>query len=166
MSEKLENQNFTNAENSAQNNYQNSASQSVNPNQNHIDFMNGLADYVIERYNDKQTAADKRRKAIETNLAEYDSDNYLKNQDFMNLYNEAIDILGEELDTKKFIGLLDKYVDSRIAANARALSAKKENSSVTDSLEYSAGSSGKSKDNRRFQDLTPEELPKYIAKYI
>ena len=166
MSENLESQNVANSENFAQGYSQNVQNGGVNTEKQRIDFMNGLADYVIERYNNKQTEAENRRKTIETNLADYDSNNYLKNQDFMNLYNEAIDILGDDLDTKKFIGLLDKYVDSRIASNARVLSAKNENSSLTDSFAYNAGSSAKPKDKRKFQDLKPEEIPLYVAKYI
>jgi len=165
MSEKLENQNFANNGYLQKNELSNAANNQFDVQQRE-DFMNGLADYVIERYNNKQTAAENRKKFIESSLADYDQDRYFKNQDFINLYSEAVDVLGDEIDTKKFIELLDKYVDSRIAFNNKVRSAEDENSSVTDSLAYDGGTSGKPKEKRRFQDLTPEELPKYIAKYI
>jgi len=165
MSENYETQKLENAENMQQN-----QSQNVNPiknsNETHENFMKGLADFVIERYNNKQTEAENRKKLIESNLAEYDKDNYSENKEFLNLYTEAINALGENLDTKKFIDLIDKYVNSRITSRAKAIQAKKENASLTDSLAYSAGASAQMQDNVRFQDLTPEELPKYIAKYI
>lgn len=165
MTENLENQNFANNRYLQTNDLPQVENQQIDA-QQHENFMKGLADYVIERYNNKQTANEKKKKLIESNLADYNSDNYLKNQDFMNLYNEAIDILGEELDTKKFINLIDKYVESRMLADAKARSAKDENSSITDSLAYNAGVSAKTKDNLRFQDLSDEELPLYIAKYL
>ena len=44
--------------------------------------------------------------------------------------------------------------------------AQDENKSATDSLSFSKGETKKSDKKLRFQDIPPEELDKYIAKYV
>lgn len=130
------------------------------------EVMNNFAKYVINHYKEANKNSINRQSAIEKNLSGYNADNYLKNKDFMTLYSEAFDALGDKLDTKRFIGLVDNYVASMIAAKQKEQSAKAENSSLTDSFEYKNGTSGKSKDTLKFQDVSPEDLPKYLAQYI
>ena len=116
-------------------------------------------DNIIKDLND-------RREYLINNLTDYDTEDYLKNEAFQSLYSHAFNALGTNLDTPKFIELVDNYVNSRIEQNNRRLAAQKENESLTDSLEFRNGVSKKPEKKFRFQDIPPEELEKYIALYV
>lgn len=111
---------------------------------------------------------DKRLKTeyLSNSLANYNTENYLLNPEFTELYSEAFNALGTNLDTEKFVNLLDKYVASRIQSHLRQSSAKEENENLTDSMDFRSGSSKQAEKTLRMQDIPPEELEKYIAKYI
>ncbi|GEM_PF-6144910 len=145
---------------------ENQAQQNTTAPKYSAEFLQGLSNFVVNRYNEGNNKIANRQTAIEKNLAGYDSKNYSKNQDFMNLYTEAFDALGDKLDTKKFIGLVDKYVASMVAAKQKEQSAKDENNSLTDSFEHQNGTSAKTGTKLRFQDVPREEWSKYLDKLI
>ncbi|MCM1266123.1 MAG: hypothetical protein NC200_07985 [Candidatus Gastranaerophilales bacterium] len=103
---------------------------------------------------------------IVNNLSKYDTDKFMRNPEFKNLYTEAFNALGTDLDTEKFVDLVDKYVESRILAQAAIKAAEKENESLTDGMQFSSGKYKKAEKKLRMQDIPPEELESYIAKYI
>lgn len=109
---------------------------------------------------------EENNKYLSENLAKYDSENYLQNQSFKELYAEAFSALGTNLDTDKFVKLLDNYVESRILAHSKKLAASKENDKLTDSFSYQKGQSKKAEKSLRMQDIPDDQLEKYIAKYI
>ena len=123
-----------------------------------------------------QSIADKKRELddeikskqdyLSSNLGDYNTENYLQNQEFRNLYSEAFNALGTKLDTKKFVNLLDKYVESRIALHSKNQAIKSENDSLTDSFDFKAGASKTETKLKRLQDIPDDELESYIAKYI
>ena len=109
---------------------------------------------------------DSKKQYLSENLSKYDSENYFKNDSFKNLYSEAFSALGTDLDTDKFINLLDKYVESRINSHSKNLAAQKENNSATDSMNFDSGISKTAGNIPRMQDIPENELEKYIAKYV
>lgn len=126
------------------------------------DFLKNLTDFYNKTTNNKDNAFN----YLVNNLSKYDNDKFMKNQEFKNLYTEAFNALGEDLDTEKFVDLVDKYVESRILAQAAIKAAEKENESITDGMQFSSGKYKKSEKKLRMQDIPPEELESYIAKYI
>lgn len=110
--------------------------------------------------------AELKREYLSSNLAKYDSEDYFGNDSFKELYAEAFNSLGVNLDTEKFIKLLDDYVNSRIESNSKKNLAKKENEKLTDSFGFTSGEIHESEKPLRFQDIPADELEKYIAKYI
>ena len=109
---------------------------------------------------------EEERTFLHNQLAKYDSEHYLGNPEFKNLYSAAYEALGMNLDTDKFVSLLDKYVESRINAYDKIRNLNKENQEMTDKLQFESGQSKKAEKKLRMQDIPPEELEKYIAKYI
>jgi len=128
-------------------------------------IVNVLRD-LVERKKQYDDEINQKREYLEKNLAEYNTENYLQNEDFKNLYSEAFGALGTNLDTAKFVQLLDKYVDSRIQNHSRKINAQKETENLTDSFNFTNGENPKAEKKLRMQDIPPEELEKYIAKYI
>lgn len=107
-----------------------------------------------------------KQEYINNYFAKYDNENYFQNDAFKNLYSEAFKVLGTDLDTDLFVQKLEDYVLSRIMLKEQLKNAQDENKSVTDSLSFSKGEAKKSDKKLRFQDIPPEELEKYIAKYV
>lgn len=107
-----------------------------------------------------------KQEYINNYFAKYDNENYFQNDAFKNLYSEAFQALGTNLDTDLFVQKLEDYVLSRIMLKEQLKNAQDENKSVTDSLSFSKGEAKKSDKKLRFQDIPPEELDKYIAKYV
>lgn len=125
---------------------------------------------VIQKISDAKDKLNKemdsKKQYLNKNLSKYDSENYFQNDSFKNLYSEAFSALGTNLDTDKFINLLDKYVESRINLHSKNLAAQKENNSATDSMNFDSGISKKTDKVPRMQDIPDNELEKYIAKYV
>lgn len=107
-----------------------------------------------------------RKEYLSESLTKYDSEDYLQNPDFRELYSAAFNKLGVSLNTDNFVSLLDKYVDSRLSSYSKKIAANKENESATDKLEFQNGYKEKSVKKLKMQDIPPNELEKYIAKYI
>lgn len=124
----------------------------------------------LQDFADKKSQLEKensqKREYLSENLLKYDSDDYFGNNDFKELYSAAFNALGVNLDTEKFVNLLDKYVASRINSYSKKQSAINENKSLTDSFDFNAGHSVKAESIPKMQDIPPHELEKYIAKYI
>ena len=115
----------------------------------------------------QEEAKELEKQEYENNyLAKYDNENYFQNDAFKNLYSEAFQALGTNLDTDLFVQKLEDYVLSRIMLKEQLKNAQDENKSATDSLSFSKGETKKSDKKLRFQDIPPEELDKYIAKYV
>ena len=80
---------------------------------NSEDFTNFLRDLAGKK-SELDKEIDKKREYLAHNLAKYDTEDYFGNDSFKELYTEAFNSLGTNLDTAKFISLLDNYVNSRI----------------------------------------------------
>lgn len=111
--------------------------------------FNGAKDYIVqtvEKYNDEQ---------------------YFKNPEFNNLFQEAFVALGSNLDADKFVSLLDKYVNARIGLHERAKSAKSETENVKSQMKFSDSATKEtSKPLPKVQTMSPEMIDEFVAKYI
>lgn len=121
---------------------------------------------VVAKQKEEEAKELEKQEYVNNYLAKYDNENYFQNDAFKNLYSEAFQALGTNLDTDLFVQKLEDYVISRIMLKEQLKNAQDENKSATDSLSFSKGESKKSDKKLRFQDIPPEELDKYIAKYV
>ena len=130
------------------------------------DVWNNVLQKLVEKTQEFENDRKLKEDYLKSSLVNYDTEDYLQNPDFKNLYSEAFNALGTKLDTEKFVNLLDKYVESRIQSHIYKKSVQNENEKITDSMDFQSGNSKKPDKNLRMQDIPPEELEKYIAKYI
>lgn len=121
---------------------------------------------VVAKQKEEEAKELEKQEYVNNYLAKYDNENYFQNDAFKNLYSEAFQALGTNLDTDLFVQKLEDYVLSRIMLKEQLKNAQDENKSATDSLSFSKGETKKSDKKLRFQDIPPEELDKYIAKYV
>ena len=134
-----------------------------------IEQIKGIVNILKDFVDKKRASIDEinnKREYLEANLSKYDSENYFQNDSFKTLYANMFEKLGTNLDTGKFISLVDDYVNSRIEAFSKMKSAENENRSLTESFEFQSGKSPKTDRKLRMQDIPENELEKYIAKYI
>lgn len=134
-----------------------------------IEQIKGIVNILKDFVDKKRASIDEinnKREYLEANLSKYDSENYFQNDSFKTLYANVFEKLGTNLDTGKFISLVDDYVNSRIEAFSKMKSAENENRSLTESFEFQSGKSPKTDRKLRMQDIPENELEKYIAKYI
>ena len=101
---------------------------------NQVEALTRLLQVIADKKRELDEEVKQKQDYLNINLGDYNTEEYLQNQDFRNLYSEAFDALGTSLDTKKFVNLLDKYVESRIAIHNKNQAIKSENDNLTDSL--------------------------------
>jgi hypothetical protein len=109
--------------------------------------------------------------ALSTVLAEdrakYDTPEYFQNTDFTSLYKEAFLALKGELDTDKFVGLLEKYVASRIAASDKSRLANAETQRVLGSMNYDKNSKTTfAPPKKSLDEMTPQEVDELLDRLI
>lgn len=121
---------------------------------------------VVTKQKEEEAKEIAKQEYMNNYFAKYDNENYFQNDAFKNLYSEAFQALGTDLDTDLFVQKLEDYVISRIMLKEQLKNAQDENKSATDSLSFSKSETKKSDKKLRFQDIPPEELDKYIAKYV
>lgn len=95
-----------------------------------------------------------------------EKEKYLLNPAFKNLYNEASTALGLNFNAKKFITLLDNYVDTIVKMHDKSKAINDSNDKITDKMQFQLGQSKNINKPLRMQDIKPEELEKYIAQYV
>ena len=116
---------------------------------NIMGFKEGMEDY-ISQYRTK-----------------YDSPEYFQDATFRDIYKEAYLALGNELDTDKFIDLLEKYVGSRITTYDRNKSANSETQKVLDSMTYSKNpNSSYTPPKKHFSQMTQDEIDEMLDRLI
>jgi len=74
---------------------------------------------------------------IEHDKELYNTPEYLQNPVFKEIYSEALMTFGDNLDTDRLVGLLEKYVVNRLEAYDKQKTASKETAQVLDSMSYS-----------------------------
>lgn len=93
--------------------------------------------------------------------------NYFADPCFTEIYKEAYNALGKNLDSDKFINLLENYVSSRIFAKEAQKSVENENNNATAAMNFS-----KSKANsinppeKKFDEMSSDEVKELLNKLI
>lgn len=126
-----------------------------------------MLDGLQKNFN-KQVELFSGAKEYVTNIVnKYDKEQYFKNPEFNKLYQEAFTALGTNLDTDKFVTLLDNYVESRIGLHEKEQSAKSETENAKSQMQFSDSAIKKeTKALPKVQTMTPEMVDAFVAKYI
>ena len=126
-----------------------------------------MLDGLQKKFN-KQVELFSGAKEYVTNIVnKYDKEQYFKNPEFNKLYQEAFTALGTNLDTDKFVTLLDNYVESRIGLHEKEQSAKSETENAKSQMQFSDSAIKKeTKALPKVQTMTPEMVDAFVAKYI
>lgn len=104
---------------------------------------------------------------IRQDQEKYNNPEYFHDPSFRAMYGEALMALGDNLDTDRFVNLLEGYVSSRLLANERKRAAQKENQQAVDSMTYSKNSkSSFNPPHKRLDEMTQKEMEDLIDKYI
>ncbi|MBE7703790.1 MAG: hypothetical protein E7Z89_07060 [Cyanobacteria bacterium SIG28] len=110
---------------------------------------------------------DNAKEYIESFRQKYNTPEYFQNDEFNEIFKEAYMALGQNLDTDRFINLLEKYVGSRINAYDKANAAKKETQKALDSMTYSKNSkSSYTPPKKHFDEMTPQEIDEMLERLI
>ncbi len=126
-----------------------------------------ILDKIQKQVSDFQENNKALKEYISKNASKYDKDEYFKNPEFSNLYKEALTALGTNLDTDKFVSLLDSYVKSRISMYEKSQSAKSETENSKSQMQFSDSSpKAASKPIPKLDTLDDAEIDEVIAKYI
>ena len=97
----------------------------------------------------------------------YDKPEYFQDEAFRKMYKEAFLALGKNLDTDKFVELLEGYVNSRISAYDKSNSAKQETNKVLDSLFHQENTKTTfAAPKKKFDEMTQKEIDEMLERLI
>lgn len=106
-------------------------------------------------------------KRILQDREKYSAPEYFQDPSFREMYSEVFKVFGEDLDTERFVNLLEGYVSSRILASERKKAAKNETEEILNSMDYSKNSkSSFTPPVKRFDEMTPKEIDEMLEKLI
>lgn len=124
---------------------------------------NGLFNSLLEAISMSNELSETLREARE----KYDTPEYFQDASFKELYKEAFYALKHDLDSDKFISLLENYVNSRLALSEKNKLAEAETQKVLDSMTYSRNpNSMLKKPNKSLDEMTTQEIDELLEKYI
>ena len=104
---------------------------------------------------------------IERDKELYNTPEYLQNPVFKEIYSEALMTFGDNLDTDRLVGLLEKYVENRISSYDKEKSAKNETQKVLDSMNYSKNSKNSlTPPKKSLDEMTDDEFKASLRKLI
>lgn len=104
---------------------------------------------------------------ISSDKEKYNQAEYFQEPSFRELYKEAVSALGKNLDTEKFVNLLETYVKSRITAYDKSKLAQKETEQVLDSMAYEKSSNTSfTPPKKHFDEMTSQEIDELLEKLI
>ncbi len=104
---------------------------------------------------------------IRQDQEKYNAPEYFQDPSFREMYSEVFKVFGEDLDTDRFVNLLEGYVSSRIFANEKKKAAKNETEEVLGSMSYSKNSKNSfTPPQKRFDEMTPKEIDELLEKLI
>ena len=92
---------------------------------------------------------------------------YFQDPSFRELYTEAYRYLGSELDTERFVTLIESYATARIHAHEKSRLAKEENQKATGGMKFDKNDKNtKTSVKKSIQDMTPKELDELLDELI
>lgn len=126
---------------------------------------------AINQAKENLALIEKYRRGYETRIRQdqekYSGPEYFQDPTFREMYGEVFKVFGENLDTDRFVNLLEGYVSSRILANEKKKSAKNETEQVINSMSYSKNSkSSITPPKKRFDEMTQEEVHELLERLI
>lgn len=126
-----------------------------------------LLDGLQKQFNEQTEKLSGARDYITKNVEKYNEEQYFKNPEFNKLFTEAFLALGPNLDTDKFVSLLDGYVNARIGLHEKAKSADSETEDAKSQMKFSGSDAKKdAKPLPKIQKMTPAMIDEVVAKYI
>ena len=123
---------------------------------------------ALQKYNEEQgTKYSTAKEYLDKILPQYSTEEYFGNTEFIQLYQEAFNAFGPELDTDKFISLLDGYVSARVNLLEKAKSAKLETEKAKSQMQFSSSDTQKTQAPiPNLATISQKDLQEYVAKYI
>lgn len=104
---------------------------------------------------------------IEADKEKYNQPEYFQEPTFRELYKEAFMALEGEIDTDKFVNLLETYVKSRVTAYEKSKSAEKETQGILDSMTYDKNLKiSFIPPKKSFDEMTPQEVDDLLDRLI
>ena len=125
--------------------------------------LNGYKNFAagLENYKNAITSVIERDKEL------YNTPEYLQNPVFKEIYSEALMTFGDNLDTDRLVGLLEKYVENRISSHDKENSAKSETQNLLDSMNYSKNPKNTlTPPKKTLDEMTDEEFKASLRKLI
>ena len=143
--------------------YQGQSSEELGRLRKESDSTFGLFNSLLEAISMSNELSETLREVRE----KYDTPEYFQDASFKELYKEAFYALKHDLDSDKFIGLLENYVNSRLALSEKNKLAEAETQKVLDSMTYSKNpKSMLTKPNKSLDEMTTQEIDELLEKYI
>jgi len=97
----------------------------------------------------------------------YDKPEYFQDTNFREIYKEAFKALGKNLDTDRFISLLENYVTGRILNHNKAVSADEETQKILSSMTYEENTkSSLVPPKKSFDEMTTDEIDKMLDRLV
>ena len=126
---------------------------------------------AINQAKENLALLDKYRQGFETRIRQdqekYSGPEYFQDPSFREMYGEVFKVFGENLDTDRFVNLLEGYVASRILANEKKKAAKDETEQVLNSMSYNKNSkSSYTPPKKRFDEMTQKEIDELLERLI
>ena len=104
---------------------------------------------------------------LQETAQKYNTPEYFQDPSFKEMYKEAFLALGNNLDTDRFVNLLEGYVSSRIMQYESGKAAKTETENALGSVKFAKNKNTSLKSTgKRLDEMTPQEIDDLLDKYI
>ena len=125
-----------------------------------------LSEDVIKAW-EHQQQIEKAQESLQQIAQKYNSPQYFQDPSFREIYKEAYLALGENLDSDRFVKLIEDYVSSRILAKEKSQAVAKENNSAIDSMKFSKNEvSSLTPPTKRLDEMTEKEVDELLEQLI
>lgn len=115
----------------------------------------------------KQQDTKNAQQEISKDIEKYNTPEYFQNPIFRDIYKEAFNVLGNNLDTERLVDLAENYVKSRIFANERAKAKQAENEKAIASITFSKNKvSSLNPPKKRLDEMTSKEVDDLLERLI
>lgn len=104
---------------------------------------------------------------IQQDMSKYNRPEYFQDPSFKEMYKEAFYALGENLDTDRFVNLLEGYVTSRIIAENKKRAAQNETQRALDAMGYENNSKASfTPPKKSFDQMSEKEIDELLDRLI
>lgn len=104
---------------------------------------------------------------IRVDRERYNQPEYFQDSAFRQIYREAFMALGDNLDTDKFVNLLEGYVKSRLSAYEKGKSAEAETQNLIDGMGYSKSAKNTiTTPKKSLDEMTSQEVDELLDRLL